>query len=319
MPAVDMSLEKLLQYQGITPRPENFDEYWENAMQEMRSVSSNVELVKAEYQFPNSECYDMYFTGVRNARIHVKYLRPITDKPTPAMLIFHGYAGSSGDWSSKLSYVNAGFSVFAIDVRGQGGPSQDVGGTLGTTYRGHIVRGLEDSPENLTYRHIFLDTAQLAGIVLSMKEIDASKVMTYGTSQGGALSIVCAALEPRICKAGITHPFLSDYKRTWEMDLTVNAYEELRYFFRNKDPQHKRETEIFTKLGYIDVQNLACRIKADVLFAATLMDTICPPSTQFAAYNKIASKKELVVYHDFAHETPYEHSDIFMQFFTKNL
>lgn len=220
---------------------------------------------------------------------------------------------------SKLSYVNAGLSVFAIDVRGQGGLSQDVGVTCGTTIRGHIVRGLEDSPENLAFRHVFLDTAQLADIVLSLKEIDCDKVMTYGASQGGALSLVCAALEPRICKAGITHPFLSDYKRTWEMDLTINAYEELRYFFRNKDPLHTRETEIFTKLGYIDVQNLAYKIKANVLFAATLMDTVCPPSTQFAAYNKIASKKELVIYHDFAHETPYEHNDIFMRFFTKDL
>jgi cephalosporin-C deacetylase len=32
------------------------------------------------------------------------------------------------------------------------------------------------------------------------------------------------------------------------------------------------------------------------------MDTICPPSTQFAAYNKIRSKKELLIYPDFGHE-----------------
>ena len=34
-----------------------------------------------------------------------------------------------------------------------------------------------------------------------------------------------------------------------------------------------------------------------------LMDPICPPSTQFAAYNKIASKKDVVIYPDFTHET----------------
>ena len=33
-----------------------------------------------------------------------------------------------------------------------------------------------------------------------------------------------------------------------------------------------------------------------------LMDTICPPSTQFAAYNKITAKKSLVIYPDFGHE-----------------
>jgi len=32
------------------------------------------------------------------------------------------------------------------------------------------------------------------------------------------------------------------------------------------------------------------------------MDDICPPSTQFAAFNKIQSKKEVVIYPDYTHE-----------------
>ena len=36
--------------------------------------------------------------------------------------------------------------------------------------------------------------------------------------------------------------------------------------------------------------------------ATGLMDTICPPSTQFAAYNKMTCKKDVVIYPDFAHE-----------------
>lgn len=86
------------------------------------------------------------------------------------------------------------------------------------------------------------------------------------------------------------------------MDLAKDAYQELRDFFRYFDPQHRREDEIFTRLGYIDIQFLAPRIKADVLFTVGLMDTICPPSTQFAVYNKITSPKELSIYPDFGHE-----------------
>ena len=55
-------------------------------------------------------------------------------------------------------------------------------------------------------------------------------------------------------------------------------------------------------MGYIDVQNLAPRIRGDVLMGITLMDNICPPSTQFAAFNKITSKKEAMIYPDFGHE-----------------
>ena len=32
------------------------------------------------------------------------------------------------------------------------------------------------------------------------------------------------------------------------------------------------------------------------------MDTICPPSSQFAAYNKITARKNYVLYPDFTHE-----------------
>ena len=68
------------------------------------------------------------------------------------------------------------------------------------------------------------------------------------------------------------------------------------------DSLHEREQEIFTRLGYIDVQYLAPRIKAEVLMITGLMDTICPPSTQFAAYNKITSPKQMAIYPDYGHE-----------------
>ena len=66
--------------------------------------------------------------------------------------------------------------------------------------------------------------------------------------------------------------------------------------------QHEREREIFTTLGYVDCQHLAKRIRAEVMMGTGLMDTICPPSTQFAAYNKITSPKRMELYPDFGHE-----------------
>src|SRR5438067_13590625 len=86
------------------------------------------------------------------------------------------------------------------------------------------------------------------------------------------------------------------------MDLAANADEELRTFAPMFNPRHEREQELFTWLGYIDNQHLAHRIQAEVLMPVGLMDTICPPSTQFAAYNKIRSTKELLLYPDFGHE-----------------
>ena len=52
----------------------------------------------------------------------------------------------------------------------------------------------------------------------------------------------------------------------------------------------------------MDIQHLAHRNRVEILWGIGLLDTICPPSSQFAAYNKIASKKAMVVYPDFGHE-----------------
>jgi cephalosporin-C deacetylase len=315
MPIVDMPLSQLREYQGRNPRPADVDDYWDRALAEMRAVDAAVELVPHSLTAPLAECFDLYFTGAGGARVHAKYLRPKNARePHPAVLMFHGYSGNSGDWCDKLNYVAQGFSVAALDCRGQGGLSEDAGSVRGNTLRGHIIRGLDDSPDRLLFRQIFLDTAQLAQIVMGMPEVDASRVGATGGSQGGGLTLACAALEPRIKRAAPLFPFLCDYQRVWEMDLAVGAYEELRTFFRMFDPRHEREEEIFTRLGYIDNQHLAHRIRAEMLMVVGLMDTICPPSTQFAAYNKITSPKELMIYPDYGHEGLPGSSDAIFEF-----
>ena len=137
---------------------------------------------------------------------------------------------------------------------------------------------------------------------MEMPEVDANRVGAMGGSQGCALTIACAALEPRIKRAAPLFPFLSDFMRVWEMDQAKDAYKELQEYFRHSDPMHKLETTIFEMLGYIDIQFLAHRIQAEVLWGISLMDTICPPSSQFAVYNKLTSPKKMAIYPDFGHE-----------------
>jgi cephalosporin-C deacetylase len=320
----DLPLPKLRTYRGTNPRPDDFDVYWRTALRDLDATPANAELVPSHTIRPAGvECFELWFDGVRGARIHAKYMRPARSpgvgkdgggaKRCPAVLMFHGYSGNSGDWMDKLAFVSQGFCVAAMDVRGQGGLSVDVGGVRGNTFRGQIIRGLDDpDAQKLFFRDVFLDTAQLARTVMSFPEVDERRVSATGWSQGGALTLACASLEPRIRRAAPVYPFLCDYQRVWQMDLAKDAYEELRYFFRQHDPRHERDDALFGKLGYIDCQNLAPRIKAEVMLGIGLMDTVCPPSTQFAAYNKIRAKKQMVIYPDFAHEgLPGMHDRIF--------
>jgi cephalosporin-C deacetylase len=312
----DMPLEQCNAYKGINPRPSDFDAYWERALAEMRNTNPDVEIRKAGFTSSFAECSDMFFTGVGGARIHARLVRPSKHAgKCPAVIMFHGYSGNSGEWLDKLAWAGEGFVVAALDCRGQGGLSEDSGCPKGWTLNGHIVRGLGDSPEKLLYRSIFLDTAQLAGIVMNMPDVDADRVGATGGSQGGGLTLACASLEPRIKRAAPVYPFLSDYRRVWDIDLAKDAYNELRDWFRRFDPRHEREDAVFNQLGYIDVQHLCSGIRAEVLMGVGFMDTICPPSTQFAAYNKIRSKKSLITYPDFGHEDLPDLNDAIFQFF----
>ena len=228
--------------------------------------------------------------------------------------MFHGYGGNNGDWSEKLCAAAFGFSVASLDCRGQSGLSSD-----GSVYKrkiqgGLLTRGMADGPENLYFRHTFLDTVQFARVMMAMPEVDPSRVGATGGSQGGALTLVCAALEPRIKRAAAVYPFLCDYKRVWDMDLDCDAYADICAWFREYDPLHEHEQEFFKNMGYVDVQHLAPRIRGEVLVVTGLRDNICPPSTQFAAYNKIIAPKRMDVYPEYKHEFIRGSSDRVLRF-----
>ena len=311
----DMPLEKLKSYKGSTPKPQDFDLFWDTKLIDVTNIDPKVEIIPSKFQTSFAECFDLYFTSTKNARIHAKLVHPKkSTTPNPAIIMFHGYAGDSGDWSDKLAFAAEGFTVAALDCRGQGGISEDVGGTTGGTMRGHIIRGLDGPADDMLFTQIFLDTALLTKIVMDMDSVNQKRVGVTGSSQGGGLSLACASLVPEVKLVAPVYPFLSDYKRVWEIDQAKDAYFELQDYFKKFDPLHLREEEVFTKLGYIDIQNLTSRIKGDVMMATGLMDTICPPSTQFAAYNKISSNKKHILYPDFGHEKLPGFPDIIFEF-----
>lgn len=316
MPAVDMPVEELFKYKGSSPCPADFDKYWDDALSEMNAINPEVEFVKKDFPSKVCDMFDLFYTGTKNARIHAKVAIPKNqDGKMPAVLCFHGLSGHADTWSDLLKYASQGYVVAAMDARGQGGLSEDVGGVKGSTWPSPFMRGIEGDKHDLLMRDVYLDTALLAKCIMSLDYVDETRVATQGGSQGGALSIVCASLVPEIKKCAPWCPYLSDFKHVYDIGLNKDAYEGLQYYFRIIDPAHERETEIFEKLGYIDIQNFAKRLKAELLLQVGLVDTICPPSTQFAMYNKVTAKKNAILYPEYAHEIPPEGFDRIIEFF----
>lgn len=316
----NISEKELLEYDGISCLPDDFDEYWKRALDEMNAVDPELDIKKADLNFKNVECFEIYFTGVRGGRIYCHYMRPVNAKKCPIIFKAHGYSGHMPYWTDMLIAASQGFCTMYMDCRGQGGKSTDTTVAAGNTLRGHIIRGVDnDSPDDLYYRQVFLDMAQMVKIAEGFDEVDKERMYTMGGSQGGALALVCAALCPQIKKAAIYYPFLSDYKYAYKCvnGSGAGAFYEFSEYFRQADPRHEKADEVFRKLGYIDIQNLAPYVKAEVIMASGLLDNAVPVKTHFAMYNKLKTKKRHYIYPERGHEALDGMDDIVYQWFNE--
>lgn len=319
MPVFEMPLDALRKYRGCSPKPADFDAYWEKALAECAETGLDYSLTRADFHAPGVECFDLLFAGVGGARIHCKFLKPEkTPEKIPGIAIFHGYMHHSGEWFERLPLVYAGNAVVVMECRGQGGISEDVYHGVGPTVFGHVIRGVRDEdPHKLYYRDIFLDAVKTIRILMSMDFVDEMRIATYGKSQGGGIALAAASLVPEVKLCAPIFPFLSDFRRVLDMDLNKNAYEGFYWLFKKCDPTHAHWDAYLERMGYIDIQNHVPRLNARVLWQTGLMDDLCPPSTQFAAYNKITAPKEMILYPEHTHELIYYANDAIFTFFNQ--
>lgn len=295
--------DELKNYNGSAKKPNNFDEFWDNKLNEIQNHNFEYEIVKKELSSKVADFYDLWFMAIDGAKIHAQLITPknLTQKYC-GIIQFHGYHCDSGDWVDKIGAVAEGSVVLALDCRGQGGPSEDNTSTFGMTMKGLIVRGIEEGYENLYYVRQYLDLASATKILMALDYVDEAEITARGASQGGGLAVACAALVPNIKKVVATYPFLSDFRKAYEIGAQSSAFEEIPYWFQFRDPLHLREEWFFNQLEYIDIQNLAPRIKAKVQWIYGGIDTVVPPITQMATYNKIKSEKSLYVLPEYGHE-----------------
>ena len=115
--------------------------------------------------------------------------------------------------------------------------------------RGQIIRGAVEGKEQLFYKDVYLDIYQLIEIVASLPQVDEGQLASYGASQGGALALVAAGLNPRIKRTVAIYPFLSDFRRVLEIGNTSEAYDELFRYFKFHDPFHETEEQIMEHLA----------------------------------------------------------------------
>ena len=278
-------IEALGGYYGATPKPADFEAFWQARMAEADAVPLDYTVTQAKEvpSWDGCDFLDLWFTGMAGARIYAKYLRPHSDKPVPLVLQFHGYPGASHSFAEQASFA-----------------------------------GLDGPAEGMYYVRLHQNIRILCRIVRQLQEIDLRRVFVNGGSQGGGLGLACCALNPGLInRAAILYPFLSDFKLVWDLGADEIAYEGLRYYARWFDADEHQQDRWFRQLGYIDSKNFATLVQCPVLFGTGLEDVICPPQTQCAVYNNLHCQKKRYLFPGYGHEEIAEFDDMLLDFFCK--
>jgi cephalosporin-C deacetylase len=128
--------------------------------------------------------------------------------------------------------------------------------------------------------------------------VDAERIAVTGGSQGGGITLAAAGLSQAVKAAMPDVPFLCHYRRATQLVDTLPYGEITNYCKVHRD----KVEQVFQTLAYFDGMSFSARARAAALFSVGLMDTICPPSTVYAAYNHYAGPKEIRVYEYNNHE-----------------
>jgi cephalosporin-C deacetylase-like acetyl esterase len=275
------------------PQPD-FTEFWQRAKAELATVDPQYRMIRIDSLC--TEKHNVYLVEMRslgNALIRGWYQVPVKPGRYPAIMQVPGYSSTI-----VPSYVNYGDDIigFGLNIRGHGNSTDDVN----PGFPGYILTNLGDK-EKYIYRGAYMDCVRGVDFLCSRPEVDASRIAVEGASQGGALTFATAALNnDRIAVCAPQVPFLSDFRdyfrvATWPGNEFVVLVE-----------QEKKLTwdQVYYTLSYFDIKNLAHLIKAPMIMGAGLMDDVCPPHINFAAYNLVTAEKKYIVYPKAGHGLP---------------
>ena len=295
------TFEKKLREQVIPQTiPQDFAEFWRKNVELLRSIPIEISRKKLDTPYEKSFItWQLTYNTHDNTKIDAWFSVPTnaTGK-LPCVVFYHGGGGRKELYPGILA---AGVCCLAMDVRGEGGTSIDHAEyTSGVTNGKLMNHGILDK-DNFFMRNIYMDAIRAVDVAAMLPEVDPDRIVTYGGSQGGALSIVASALSGRSkkCYSGVTSYCCLKQRVELGSGILSGVTEHLQKYPLDTDAA--MET-----LSYFDVINMVSLLKVPVLFCMGLADPICLPKFVYSAYHHATCEKAVDMYPFVPHKMPNE-------------
>ena len=259
---------------STTDAPEDFDSFWSSTLAQLDQIPLEATLAELpEHSNELRTCYEVRYPSFGGALSGGILSVPVAPGKYPVCISYMGYGAEPYYFDPS---ANPGRIDFLVSVRDQGIFKAD--------QSRWIDRGIA-SRETFYYRGAFADVKRAVDFAASMEKADATRMVAWGESQGGAFTFLAAALDSRIKAIAPSVPFLGDFP-----DYAKIVWWPVHEVFDEADAQGIPRQQILDMLRYFDLKNFAGRITCPVYMSFGLQDPTCPPHTNFSIYNNLGSR-----------------------------
>ncbi len=270
--------------------PIDFDLFWRKALREARETPLAVERIPMpEHSTERVEVSMVRIPVFGEESCIYGYLSvPRDGKPHPVLFVPPG-AGVKRI-HPDTSYAEQGFVTLVAEIHGL--PMNCTDETLQTAKErigDYYLTGIEEASAHY-YRRVYAGCVRAVDYLMTLPEWDGIHVGVTGGSQGGALSIVTAALHEEVDFVAAFYPALCDVSGY----LHGRAGGWPRLYAPNQPQPASPSKRVMRTLSYYDVVNFARRIRIPGFYAYGFNDATCPPTSMAAALNCIKAPKQVI-------------------------
>ena len=295
--------------------PADFADFWNKAKQEASQIPIDAEMTLLPDRC--TEKVNVYHVSLQNfrnrSRIFGILSMPKKEGKYPALLKVPG-AGVR-PYGADVGTAEQGIIVLEIGIHGVPVTmDQEVYGDLGSSaLNGYWMYNM-DHRDRYYYKRVYLGCVRANDFLVSLPQYDGVNLGVSGGSQGGALSIITASLDPRVKYLAAYYPALSDV--TGYLKGRAGGWPHM--FDKNNLPYNNGKEKIET-MKYYDVVNFARVLNVPGFYSWGFNDETCPPTSMYAAYNVIKAPKELFLALETGHWTYPEQREKFNNWMVQKL